>query len=62
MRQASVLDEFVNFPLVELQTGCVDTANKAKNKLLKLMQYGKRWPKQSAAMDPAFATHTPPSN
>ena len=45
MRQASVLDEFVNFLLVELQTGCVDTANKAKNKLKKMMQYGKRWAK-----------------
>jgi hypothetical protein len=45
MRQASVLDEFVDFLLAELQTESINTPTKAKNKLKKLMQYGKRWAK-----------------
>jgi hypothetical protein len=41
--QASVVDEFVDFLGPELETGNMDTRKKAKIKLKRLIQCGKRW-------------------
>jgi hypothetical protein len=43
VQQASVLDEFVDFLGPELESKSIDTRNKAKSKLLNLMQYGQQW-------------------
>jgi hypothetical protein len=45
IRQASVLDEFLDSLLPDLLTEGIDTRDKAKNKLNKSLQYGKRWTK-----------------
>jgi hypothetical protein len=43
VRQASVLDEFVDFLRLELETGSINTRRKVKTKVKKLIQRGKRW-------------------
>ena len=45
IRKASVLDEFLDFLLPDLLTKGINTRDKAKNKLNKLLQCGKRWTK-----------------
>ena len=45
VRQASVLDEFVDFLGPELKSESINTRNQAKTKLLNLIQCGQRWDK-----------------
>lgn len=61
VRQASVLDEFVDFLGPELQTESINTRKKAKNKVDKLLQCGQRWAKLIGRYRPGILLLTPSS-